>query len=86
MTVYTGKLTELPRGFSISDDQGRITDEFSQWSAELVGRINNAQVLEYAGNPETNISGAKNQFCRDTGANAVYIKTTDGGNTGWVLV
>lgn len=86
MTVYAGKFTELVSGMSIVDSDGSPTREFNQWAAELVGRLNNAQVLEYAGNPEANISGARNQFCRDTGTNAVYIKTTDGGNTGWVLV
>lgn len=86
MTVYAGKLTELVRGLKITDDDGVITPDFSQWTAELVGRLNNAKVLDYAGNPETNVSGALNQLCRDSLTNAVYIKTIDEGKTGWVAV
>lgn len=86
MTVYVGKMTEIVNGTIIVNPDGTPTREFIQWSSELVGRLNNAQVLEYAGNPEANINGSKNQFCRDTGTNTVYIKTTDGGNTGWVAV
>jgi len=86
MTIFTGNFTELIKDTRIVNDDGAPTREFLQWSAELVGRLNNAKVLEFAGNPETNINGAQNQFCRDTGTNTVYIKTTDGGNTGWVVV
>ena len=52
----------------------------------MIEGLNNAKVLEFAGNPETNIEGALNQLCRDTITNNVYIKTIDEGNTGWVLV
>lgn len=86
MTVYSGKLTEPVSGLKVADDDGVITPEFSQWAAELVGRLNNAKVLDYAGNPEANISGALNQLCRDSLTNAVYIKTIDEGKTGWVVV
>lgn len=86
MTVYAGKMTEIVNGTIIANPDGTPTREFIQWSSELVGRLNNAQVLEYTGIPETNIDGARNQFCRDTGTNTVYIKTIDGGNTGWVAV
>jgi len=85
MTVFKGKQTELLNNEPMIEG-GIITRELLQWVSELVGRLNNAKVLEFAGNPETNIEGALNQLCRDTITNNVYIKTIDEGNTGWVLV
>ena len=85
MTVFKGKQTELLNNEPMIEG-GIITRELLQWVSELVGRLNNAKVLEFAGNPEANIDGALNQLCRDTITNNVYIKTIDEGNTGWVLV
>jgi hypothetical protein len=84
---FEGVQTDWPI-FSDFTNDGKINGPSSQWLSELVGRLNNALVLEFAGNPEGNVTGIINQLCRDTtgGPPVLYIKTTDGGNTGWVAV
>ncbi len=79
------KITEL----QLSTGSEVPTQIMAEWM-ELASRIlERLQVASGSGSPEGVLTATIDKFYRDTagapGSN-LYIKTTDGGNTGWVLV
>ena len=65
------------------------TQIMSEWM-ELASRVlDDLQLAEGAGSPEGVLVAKTNKLYRDTAGIAgaiLYIKTTDSGDTGWILV
>ena len=67
-------------GTPIVDGEGRPLQHFFQ----LLENIAKLEILDGSGSPEGVVeAGIKRQYL-DTQNSVLYIKTTDGGNTGWV--
>ena len=79
------KITEL----QLNSGQEVPTQIMAEWM-ELASRIlERLQVASGSGSPEGVVAAPIDKQYRDTAGvpgSILYIKTTDGGNTGWVLV
>ncbi len=56
---------------------------------EITRQVNRSTVLKGSGSPEGVTDGVLDQMYRDTAGTTgsiLYIKTTDSGNAGWVLI
>lgn len=60
----------------------QITQRFHQWITD----INDRQTLESDGSPEGIIEATKLALCIDTTNDNLYYKSTETGNTGWILL
>ena len=77
------KIVEQLRGEQVP------TQIMAEWM-ELASRVlDDLQLAEGAGSPEGVLAAKANKLYRDTAGIAgaiLYIKTTDSGDTGWILV
>lgn len=65
----------------------RLPERFTRWIETLRQRIGTIPCWTYsAGSPEGVISGQKGDWYFDTAADTYYIKITDTGNAGWMLL
>lgn len=79
------KVTGLPRTRAIVDVQGILTQEAGAYFSTLTSRA----LIIGTGSPEGVVEGDKGfSYMDESGSTGsiLYLKTTDGGNTGWVLV
>lgn len=89
MANFLDDIGEWVGSQQIINDDGTPTVEFVTFLWELVNKTNEQQVKQFSGNPNSNVIGLLGQLCYDTSAATapiVYVKTTDGGNTGWVAI
>jgi len=85
MTKYNEDYAQFP-SFAKFADNGQISIDFGRYLDELVNRLNFSRVvLIDAANPNGLLEGDKTQLSQDSTGD-LWIKTTDGGNTGWVKV
>ena len=64
---------------------GAATEYFHRWMADVTAATNNAQPLIGSGSPEGEVDAELGRWYVDTDAGgSTYIKTTSGGDTGWL--
>jgi hypothetical protein len=64
-----------------------LPDQFQRWIEILRGRIKTIPCFTYIdGSPEGIIAGQQGDLVYDRVGLVYYQKTTDGGNTGWILL
>ena len=69
--------------------QDKATEQFRGWMEAVTARLNEGQnlpTLEGTGSPEMVVEAIKDRRYRDTVTDDIYLKTTDSGDTGWILV
>jgi hypothetical protein len=77
------------RQFEFVNDDKKLEQRAHTWMDDVTKRLNEGQnlpTLEGIGSPEAVINSIKDRLYRDTAANDFYIKTTDSGDTGWILI
>ena len=76
--------TIVPSGIDVPivDTRGRPLQQFVQ----LLENIATLEILDGSGSPEGVTVARIKRFYLDTAAGVLYVKTTDGGNTGWVAL
>ena len=75
------KITEL----QLNTGQEVPTQIMAEWMEQVSRLLERLQVASGSGSPEGVVTAPVDKFYRDT-TGGFYIKTTDGGDTGWVLV
>jgi len=89
-TIQQGSNNGTFQGYACHYDQ-RGTDNaayvpvFRRWNLMTDG-VDSVSVCTWPGTPESNIVGDIGSICMDSTNGALYMKTTDTVNTGWVLV
>ncbi|WP_020208283.1 hypothetical protein [Gilvimarinus chinensis] len=68
------------------DSNGRPTEVFFAWLEDVTKQANKSDVATGAGTPEGAVTATKGKFYIDESGPALYIKTTETGNTGWSAV
>ena len=79
------KITGLPRTRAIVDSKGVLTQEAGAYFSVLTARA----IITGVGSPEGVVEADKAAIYMDengTSGAILYVKSSDGGNTGWVLV
>lgn len=88
-TIQSGINNGTFQGYATRLDQ-RVTDPaafvpvFRRWSLMTDG-TDSVSIVTWPGTPEGNIVGDIGSICMDSTNGALYLKTTDTANTGWVL-
>jgi len=77
------KITVPGRNDSIVDRLLKPLQRFNAWM-QIVSE--GAQTLTGTATPEGAVDGKIGQRFVDTSASKVYLKGTDGGNTGWLIL
>lgn len=69
--------------------EGRTEQTMRAWMDQVTELLNRLEMLEGDGDPETVVTANKKQlYFNNTGSagTLVYVKSTDGGKTGWVAI
>lgn len=83
---YDDRYAKWPSFSNLADSEGKVSPEFARYLDELIERLNYYRVIQFDGaNPNSNVEANKGQFVQDNTGD-LWIKTTDGADTGWSKV
>jgi hypothetical protein len=77
------------RNDPIQSELDQATDQMRGWMETVSSLLNEGQnlsTLEDTGSPEGAVEAIKDRRYRNTATDDIYLKTTDSGDTGWILV
>lgn len=80
MVILVPKIIAPDRGDRALDDLFKPLQRFKRWMDDVTS---GAETLEGSGSPEGVVVAPVGKKYVDTSASDIYMKATNGGNTGW---